>query len=63
MERKEGTSDVKSSKVNRTDDNERWQIDPLADYKKSSKKVKDSKQEEDDKKGSMGFDEWSVSWP
>lgn len=63
MERKEGTSDVKSSKVNRTDDNERWQIDPLADYKKSSKKVKDSKQKEDDKKGSMGFDDWSVSWP
>ncbi|MFF5380739.1 hypothetical protein [Pedobacter suwonensis] len=63
MGRKECTSDVKSSKVSHTDDNERWQIDPLADYKKSSKKMKNWKQEEDDKKGSMSFDEWSVCWP
>ncbi|MEH3114198.1 hypothetical protein [Pedobacter terrae] len=64
MERKNGTSDIKSSKADQTDDQEDWQIDPLAGYKKTSKKdAEDKKNKDDDKKGLMGFDEWSVSWP
>ncbi|WP_412469311.1 hypothetical protein [Pedobacter sp. KLB.chiD] len=62
MERKTGISEIKSSKADQPDDHDDWQIDPLAGYKKSDKKVKDKKKE-DQEKGPMGFDEWSVSWP
>ena len=68
MEQKENRQQEKNTEITESSNNEeKWQIDHLADYVKKTDAekadIKANQEKKDKDKGSSGFDEWSVSWP